>query len=69
MQLEGTLKLTVCGNYEKIPLVTIKVVLENEENSGLEDETIFEYELPLNFQHDSLPSSATFYAIRGIDEL
>ena len=47
-QLTGTLKLTVSGNYEKIPLVTIKV-LGYEDISDLEDKTIFEYELPLNF--------------------
>ena len=56
--LVGTLKLTVQGEIAKIPLVTIKIYGK--------DSSIFEYELPLNFQYDDI--SGPFLAIKGLNE-
>ena len=56
-KLVGTLKLTVQSEVSGIPLASIKVT------DGAEEESIFEYELPLNFTHDCNISN-TFYAIK-----
>ena len=62
-QLVGSLKVIVYSEVCGIPLAYIKVYEENDE-----EETIFEYELPLNFAHDC-ELSDKFYAIKsGINE-
>ena len=62
-QLCGTLKLTAQSEIEGVPLATIKVF--DVDSQGTETEPIFEYELPLNFVHESELSN-TLYAIKGI---
>ena len=62
-QLKGTLKLTAQSEFEGVPLATIKVF--EVDSQGTEIESIFEYELPLNFVHEC-DLSPTFYAIKGI---
>ena len=58
-QLVGSLKVIVQGEVCGIPLAYIKVY-ENFDD----EETIFEYELPLNFMHDC-ELSDKFYAIKS----
>ena len=43
-QLRGTLKLTQKGEIDRMPMATIKVFSSEDET-----ESLFEYELPLNF--------------------
>ena len=54
----GSLKLIVQSEVCGIPLACIKVYDDSED-----EELIFEYELPLNFNHDC-DLSDTLYAIK-----
>ena len=58
-QLVGRLNLAVQGEIEGIPLAIITLW---SEDIGSEDELIFEYELPLNFNQESNLSD-TFHAL------
>ena len=57
----GTLKLSVYGEIERIPFAMIKLMTRDQD--GNEGDSIFEYELPLNFEHDC-NLSPTFYSVR-----
>ena len=57
------------GEIEELPLAYIKVFDSSklkEDNYG-EENMVFEFELPLNFQHD-VDLSPTFYVLKGINE-
>lgn len=63
-QMYGSLRLTTRGELEGIPLASIKVTERG--SAGSEFESLFEYELPLNFKHDC-DLSPTFYAVEGLN--
>lgn len=68
-ELSGDIQLTVRGEIEGLPLAYIKVFDSSklkEDNYG-EENMVFEFELPLNFQHD-VDLSPTFYVLKGINE-
>ena len=61
-QLKGSLNLTVKGGVGKIPLATI--VINDPED---EDQSIFEFELPLNFKHEK-DLHNKFYVIESFNK-
>ena len=60
----GTLNLTILGEIDDVFLARIKVFQSYSNDAFKEDELVFDYELPLNFQHDC-DLSETLYAIKG----
>jgi len=61
--LVGSLKVTIFGEINDVPLAMIQVF--STDKDGNEQEPLFAYELPLNFKHDC-DMSDTLYAVKGL---
>ena len=62
-QLVGSLKVTIFGEINDVPLAMIQVFSTDQDGNELEP--LFTYELPLNFKHDC-DMSDTLYAVKGL---
>ena len=71
--MSGFLQLTSDGEFENLPLAYLKVFEASEEDEIRSEKVceeckiVFEFELPLNFMHDT-ELGPNFYAIKGINE-
>lgn len=62
-QMYGSLRLTTQGGINGIPCALINVIERG--SAGSEFESLFQYEIPMNFKHDC-DLSRNFYAIEGL---